>query len=81
MNWVSMHLMPNDPVNSIRMVSRFASVPLFWVYAFFVDGLLIDAGFTHGLSKQNLINAFSKNPSSPQRIPAPPLPAGPAGSW
>jgi len=81
MKRVSMNLMPNDPVNSIRMVSRFASVPLFWVYAFFVDGLLINAGFTYRLSKQNLMNAFLKNPSSPQRIPAPPLPVGPAGSW
>ncbi len=48
MNRVSMHLVPNGPVNSIRMVSRFAGLPLFKVYAFFVDGLLIDTGFTHG---------------------------------
>jgi glyoxylase-like metal-dependent hydrolase (beta-lactamase superfamily II) len=48
MNRVSMHPMWNGPVNSIRMVSRFAGLPLFKVYAFFVDGLLIDTGFTHG---------------------------------
>jgi ribonuclease/clavin/mitogillin len=48
MNRISMHLMLNGPVNSIRMVSRFAGLPLFKVYAFFVDGLLIDTGFTHG---------------------------------
>jgi ribonuclease/clavin/mitogillin len=48
MNRVSMHLMLDGPVNSIRMVSRFAGLPLFKVYAFFVDGLLIDTGFTHG---------------------------------
>jgi len=30
------------------MISRFAGLPLFKVYAFFVDGLLIDTGFTHG---------------------------------
>jgi len=51
MNRVSMHFMPKGPVNSIRMVSRFAGLPLFKVYAFFVDGLLIDTGFVHGREK------------------------------
>lgn len=40
--------MQDGPVNSIRMISRFAGLPLFKVHAFFVDGLLIDTGFTHG---------------------------------
>jgi glyoxylase-like metal-dependent hydrolase (beta-lactamase superfamily II) len=30
------------------MVSRLAGLPLFKVYAFFIDGLLIDTGFTRG---------------------------------
>jgi glyoxylase-like metal-dependent hydrolase (beta-lactamase superfamily II) len=33
------------------MISRFAGIPLFKVYAFFVDGLLIDTGFVHGREK------------------------------
>src|SRR4030042_1036085 len=45
MNRMSIHFSLNGPVNSIRMVSRFAGLPLFKVYAFFVDGLLIDTGF------------------------------------
>ena len=48
MNRVSIHFMPKGPVNSIRMISRFAGLSLFKVHAFFVDGLLIDTGFTHG---------------------------------
>ena len=48
MNRVSMHVVPEGPVNSIRMVSRFAGLPFFKVHAFFVDGLLIDTGFVHG---------------------------------
>jgi glyoxylase-like metal-dependent hydrolase (beta-lactamase superfamily II) len=48
MNRMSIHFKPNGPVKSIRMVSQFAGLPLFQVYAFFVDGLLIDTGFAHG---------------------------------
>ncbi len=33
------------PVRSIRMTSRILGVPVFKVYAFYVDGLLIDTGF------------------------------------
>jgi len=45
---MSIHFSLNGPVNSIRMVSRFAGLPLFKVHAFFVDGLLVDTGFVHG---------------------------------
>jgi glyoxylase-like metal-dependent hydrolase (beta-lactamase superfamily II) len=44
---MSMHFKSTGPVKSIRMVSRVAGIPLFKVYAFFVDGLLIDTGFVH----------------------------------
>jgi glyoxylase-like metal-dependent hydrolase (beta-lactamase superfamily II) len=33
------------------MISRFAGLPLFQVYAYFVDGLLIDTGFVHGRAR------------------------------
>ncbi|MBM4278753.1 MAG: MBL fold metallo-hydrolase [Deltaproteobacteria bacterium] len=35
----------NGPVSSIHMTSRILGVPVFKVYAFYVDGLLIDTGF------------------------------------
>lgn len=37
---------PSGPVRSIHMTSRILGVPVFKVYAFYVDGLLIDTGFT-----------------------------------
>ena len=33
------------------MTSQFLGIPLFKVYAFFVDGLLIDTGFANGRKK------------------------------
>jgi glyoxylase-like metal-dependent hydrolase (beta-lactamase superfamily II) len=39
---------PNGAVQSIRMTSRFLGLPIYKVHAFFVDGLLIDTGFTLG---------------------------------
>lgn len=47
MNRFSIYFRPNGPVNSIRMTSRFLGIPIFKVYAFFVDGLLIDTGFSY----------------------------------
>ena len=37
---------PNGPVISIHMTSRFLGIPIFKVYAFYVDRLLIDTGFS-----------------------------------
>ncbi|MBM4351181.1 MAG: MBL fold metallo-hydrolase [Deltaproteobacteria bacterium] len=37
---------PNGPVSSIHMTSRILGIPVFKVHAFYVDGLLIDTGFT-----------------------------------
>ncbi len=48
MSRVSMRVIPKGPVSLIRMVSGLAGLPLFKVYAFFVDGLLIDTGFARG---------------------------------
>ena len=48
MNRLSIHFKPNGFVNSIRMTSQFLGFPLYKVNAFFVDGLLIDTGFTLG---------------------------------
>lgn len=51
MNRLSIHFKPNGFVNSIRMTSQFLGFPLYKVNAFFVDGLLIDTGFTLGREK------------------------------
>ena len=48
---ISIRTRQEGPVTSIRMTSRFLGIPLFKVYAFFIDGLLIDTGFTHGRDK------------------------------
>jgi ribonuclease/clavin/mitogillin len=48
MNRFSLYIKPNGPVNSIRMTRRFLGLPIYKVHAFFVDGLLIDTGFTLG---------------------------------
>jgi len=48
MNRISIHFKLNGPVNSIRMTSQFLGLPIYKVNAFFVDGLLIDTGFTFG---------------------------------
>ncbi len=47
MSRFSIHFEQNGSVSSIHMTSRFLGVPLFKVYAFYVDGLLIDTGFTN----------------------------------
>ncbi len=47
MNRFSIKLKQEGPVSLIRMTSRFMGLPLFRVYAFFVNGLLIDTGFTN----------------------------------
>lgn len=46
MNRFSISLEPNGLVSSIHMTSRFLGIPIFKVYAFYVDGLLIDTGFS-----------------------------------
>jgi ribonuclease/clavin/mitogillin len=48
MNRFSIYFRPNGPVHSIRMTSQFLGIPLYKVHAFFVDGLLIDTGFSFG---------------------------------
>ena len=48
MGRISIRLKQEGSIIAIRMTSRFLGIPLFKVYAFFVDGLLIDTGFTHG---------------------------------
>jgi glyoxylase-like metal-dependent hydrolase (beta-lactamase superfamily II) len=48
MDRISIRLEHEGPITAIRMTSLFLGIPLFKVYAFFVDGLLIDTGFTHG---------------------------------
>ena len=48
MNRFSLYVKPNGAVQSIRMTSRFLGLPIYKVHAFFVDGLLIDTGFTLG---------------------------------
>jgi len=48
MDRISIRLKKEDPVTSIHMTSRFLGIPLFKVHAFFVDGLLIDTGFSNG---------------------------------
>jgi glyoxylase-like metal-dependent hydrolase (beta-lactamase superfamily II) len=48
MSRISIRLGQEGPVTSIRMISQILGIPLFKVYAFFIDGLLIDTGFTHG---------------------------------
>jgi glyoxylase-like metal-dependent hydrolase (beta-lactamase superfamily II) len=48
MNRFSIDLKQKGPVSLIRMTSRFLGIPLFKVNAFFVDGLLVDTGFTLG---------------------------------
>jgi len=45
MSQSSIRLEKNGSVSSIHMTSRFAGLPLFKVFAFYVDGLLIDTGF------------------------------------
>jgi glyoxylase-like metal-dependent hydrolase (beta-lactamase superfamily II) len=48
MNRFSVTVKKNGPVNLIHMTSRFLGLTLYKVHAFFVDGLLIDTGFTLG---------------------------------
>ncbi|NWG02618.1 MAG: MBL fold metallo-hydrolase [Syntrophaceae bacterium] len=48
MNRLSLLLKSNGFVNSIRMTSTFLGIPIYKVNAFYVDGLLIDTGFTFG---------------------------------
>jgi glyoxylase-like metal-dependent hydrolase (beta-lactamase superfamily II) len=48
MGRISIQLKQEGPIIAIKMTSRFFGIPLFRVYAFFVDGLLIDTGFVHG---------------------------------
>lgn len=48
MNRFSIGIEQNGSVTSIRMISQFLGIPLFKVYSFFVDGLLIDTGFSNG---------------------------------
>ncbi len=47
MNRFSIKLKKEGPVSLIRMTSRLLGLPIFKVYAFFVNGLLIDTGFTN----------------------------------
>jgi len=48
---VSIRLKEEGPIVAIRMTSQFLGIPLFKVYAFFIDGLLIDTGFANGRKK------------------------------
>lgn len=48
MDRVSIRLEEEGPIIAIRMTRRILGIPLFKVYAFFVDGLLIDTGFANG---------------------------------
>jgi len=48
---MAIRLEKEGPITILRMISRFLGVSLFKVYAFFIDGLLIDTGFTHGQDK------------------------------
>ena len=45
MNRYSINFERNGSVSSIHMTSRFLGIPIFKVYAFYVDRLLIDTGF------------------------------------
>lgn len=47
MNRYSINFAPNGPVTSIHMTSQFLGIPLFKVFAYYIDGLLIDTGFKH----------------------------------
>jgi glyoxylase-like metal-dependent hydrolase (beta-lactamase superfamily II) len=46
MNRYSINFKRNGSVSSIHMTSRVLGIPIFKVYAFYVDGLLIDTGFS-----------------------------------
>jgi len=48
MDRISIRPEQEGPVIAIKMTSRFLHIPLFKVYAFFIDGLMIDTGFAHG---------------------------------
>jgi hypothetical protein len=48
MDRVSIRLEEEGPIVAIRMTRPILGIPLFKVHAFFVDGLLIDTGFTNG---------------------------------
>ncbi|MEW6377429.1 MAG: MBL fold metallo-hydrolase [Thermodesulfobacteriota bacterium] len=48
MSRISIRVKQEGPVTAIRMISRFLGIPLYAVHAFFVDGLLIDTGFSNG---------------------------------
>jgi glyoxylase-like metal-dependent hydrolase (beta-lactamase superfamily II) len=48
MGRISIQLKQEGPIIAIKMTSRFFGISLFRVYAFFVNGLLIDTGFVHG---------------------------------
>ncbi len=47
MNRYSIKVNQEGPVSLIRMTSRWMGIPIFKVHAFFVNGLLIDTGFTN----------------------------------
>jgi glyoxylase-like metal-dependent hydrolase (beta-lactamase superfamily II) len=51
MDRVSICLEEEGPIIAIRMTRRILGIPLFKVYAFFIDGLLIDTGFANGRKK------------------------------
>jgi ribonuclease/clavin/mitogillin len=51
MDRISIRLEQDGPVNAIKMTRQFLHIPLFKVYAFFIDGLMIDTGFAHGRDK------------------------------
>jgi glyoxylase-like metal-dependent hydrolase (beta-lactamase superfamily II) len=51
MDRVSIRLKEEGPIIAIRMTRRILGIPLFKVYAFFIDGLLIDTGFANGRKK------------------------------
>ena len=57
----SVHLEQNGSVSSIHMTSRFAGIPLFKVFAYYVDGLLIDTGFAR--CKEDFLKACDELPT------------------
>ncbi len=53
MNRYSLRFERNGPIGLIHMTSQFLGIPLFRVYAFYVDGLLIDTGFSREAKSPN----------------------------
>jgi glyoxylase-like metal-dependent hydrolase (beta-lactamase superfamily II) len=51
MDRISLRVKQEGPITAIRMTIRFLGIPLFKVYAFFIDGLLIDTGSTNGRNR------------------------------